>query len=163
MLCSPSHSDDSPTCTDSHAHASAPYMLMQLLHAHSTTVLAQARPTMFCIRLVTNDTFTVYWGEPERAPHRRVCCEFSIYFFISIVRRAVNHFLLVFCVSLRHALIQTTNEQANDIDTNHANHERSTSTRMETIARGEGLKHFMKTGRVLQAISCPACRAHYGV
>ena len=33
----------------------------------------------------------------------------------------------------------------NDIDTNH---ERSTSTRMETIARGEGLKHFMKTGRV---------------
>ena len=25
---------------------------MQLLHAHSTTVLAQARPTMFCIRLV---------------------------------------------------------------------------------------------------------------
>ena len=27
-------------------------MLMQLLHAHSTTVLAQARPTMFCIRLV---------------------------------------------------------------------------------------------------------------
>ena len=27
-------------------------MRMQLLHAHSTTVLAQARPTMFCIRLV---------------------------------------------------------------------------------------------------------------
>ena len=25
---------------------------MQLLHAHSTTVLAQARPTMFCIGLV---------------------------------------------------------------------------------------------------------------
>ena len=21
------------------------------------------------------------WGEPERAPHRRVCCEFSIYLF----------------------------------------------------------------------------------
>ena len=105
------------------------------------------------------------WGEPERAPHRRVCCEFSIYLYISIVRRAVNHFLLVFCVSLRHALIQTTNELTivNDIDTNHANHERSTSTRMETIARGEGLKHFMKTGRVLQAISCPACRAHHGV
>ena len=48
----------------------------------------------------------------------------------------------------------------NDLDTNH---ERSTSTRMETIAHGEGLKHFMKTGRVLQAISCPACRAHHGV
>ena len=29
---------------------------MQLLHAHSTTVLAQARPTMFCIRLVRPDT-----------------------------------------------------------------------------------------------------------
>ena len=27
-------------------------MRMQVLHAHSTTVLAQARPTMFCIRLV---------------------------------------------------------------------------------------------------------------
>ena len=53
------------------------------------------------------------WGEPERAPHRRVCYEFSIYLFISlylcIVRRAVNYFLLVFCVSLRHALIQNTN------------------------------------------------------
>ena len=38
-----------------HAHATASckeHMLMQLLHAHSTTVLAQARPTMFCIRLV---------------------------------------------------------------------------------------------------------------
>ena len=59
-------------------------MHMQLLHAHSTTVLAQARPTMFCIRLV------------------------FLYFYISIyiyiVRRAVNHFLLVFCVFLRHAL-----------------------------------------------------------
>ena len=30
--------------------------------------------------------------------------------YISIVRRAVNHFLLVFCVSLRHALIQTTSK-----------------------------------------------------
>ena len=35
---------------------------------------------------------------------------FYIYFYIYIVRRAVNHFLLVFCVSLHHALIQTTNE-----------------------------------------------------
>ena len=25
------------------------------------------------------------WGEPERAPHRRVCCEFSIY--VSIHRK----------------------------------------------------------------------------
>jgi len=23
-----------------------------------------------------------YWGEPERAPHRRVCCKFSIYIYI---------------------------------------------------------------------------------
>ena len=62
-----------------------------------------------------------------------------IYFFISIVRRAVNHFLLVFCVSLRHALIRTTNELTN--------HERSTSTRMETIACGEGLyKAFHEDG-----------------
>ena len=25
-----------------------------------------------------------HWGEPERAPHRRVCCKFSIYIFIYI-------------------------------------------------------------------------------
>ena len=36
------------------------------------------------------------WGECERAPHRRVCCKFSIhlyiilYRYISIVHRAVN-------------------------------------------------------------------------
>ena len=106
-------------------------------------------------------------GASLSEPHINID-EFAVNFpynYLSIVRRAVNHFLLVFCVSLRHALIQTTNEltiaNVNDIDT--ANHERSTSTRMETIARGEGLKHFMKTGRVLQAISCPACRAHHGV
>ena len=29
-----------------------------------------------------------------------------IYMFMSVVRHAVNHFLLVFCVSLRHALIR---------------------------------------------------------
>ena len=42
--------------------------------------------------------------------------------YISIVRRAVNHFLLVFCASLRHALIQTTKRthhcNVNDIATN---------------------------------------------
>ena len=72
-------------------------MLMQLLHAHSTTVLAQARPTMFCIRLV---------GASVSEPH---IDEFAANFpyisiYIYIVRRAVNHFLLVFCVFLRHAL-----------------------------------------------------------
>ena len=87
-----------------------------------------------------------------------------IYFFISIVRRAVNHFLLVFCVSLRHALIQTTSELTiATSETTETRTERSTSTRMETIARGEGLKHFMKTERVLQAISCPACRESWCV
>jgi len=41
-----------------------------------------------------------YWGEPERAPHRRVCCKFSIYIYIyiSVVRRAASQFLLLFCV-----------------------------------------------------------------
>ena len=107
---------------------------------------------LFAEAFIYGTTYAYYWGEPERAPHRRVCCEFSIYLFLyiylCIVRRAVNHFLLVFCVSLRHALIQTTNEltsNVNDIDTNH---ERSTSTRMETIARGEGLyKAFHEDGK----------------
>ena len=51
-------------------------MLMQLLHAHSTTVLAQARPTMFCIRLVI--------GASVSEPH---IDEFNVnflYFYISI-------------------------------------------------------------------------------
>ena len=26
----------------------------------------------------------IYWGEPERAPHRRVCCKFSIYIYIYV-------------------------------------------------------------------------------
>jgi len=26
--------------------------------------------------------FMLSWGEPERAPHRRVCCKFSIYIYI---------------------------------------------------------------------------------
>ena len=85
--------------------------------------------------------------------------EFAVNFpYISIVRRAVNHFLLVFCVSLRHALIQTTNEFTIATST--------TETRtMNGLPQqgGEGLKHFMKTGRVLQAISCPASRAQHGV
>ena len=34
--------------------------------------------------------------------------EFAVNFpYICIVRRAVNHFLVVFCVFLRHALFQT--------------------------------------------------------
>ena len=106
------------------------------------------------------------WGEPERAPHRRVCCEFSLflYFYILyIVRRAVNHFLLVFCVSLHHALIQTTNELTIATSTTETRTMNGLPQQGETIVRGEGLKHFMKTGRVLQAISCPACRAHHGV
>ena len=65
------------------------------------------------------------------------------------------------CVNSNH--VPQTNSShhcnVNDIDTNH---ERSTSTRMERAVRGY-IKHFMKTGRVLQAISCPACRAHHGV
>jgi len=26
----------------------------------------------------------LYWGDPERATHRRVCCEFVLYFFVCI-------------------------------------------------------------------------------
>ena len=92
----------------------------------------------------------INWGEPERAPHRRVCCEFSIYLFIYIYRTSCRKSLparilrvIASCVNSNHK--RTHHCNVNDIDTN-----------VETIARGEGLKHFMKTGKVLQAISCPA-------
>ena len=139
---------------------------MQIQHLH---VLAHARPTMSCIPLVIYAAqFFPYqecnWGEPERAPHRRVCCEFSIYLFLYIYRTSCRKSLparilrvIASCVNSNHK--RTHHCNVKDCDTNH---ERSTSTRMETIARGEGLKHFIKTGRVLQAISCPACRAHHG-
>ena len=48
--------------------------------------------------------------EPERAPHRRVCCGISlslyIYIHIFLVRRAVSHIRLLFCAFLRHLLIR---------------------------------------------------------
>ena len=50
-------------------------------------------------------TLLYYWGEPERAPHRRVCCGISIYMYIYLVRRAVSHIRLLFCAFLRHSLI----------------------------------------------------------
>jgi len=42
------------------------------------------------------------WGDPEGAPHRRVC---RLY-ILSIVRRAVSHFYRLFCELLRHSLFQ---------------------------------------------------------
>ena len=88
-----------------------------------------------------------------------------IYLFLYIYRTSCRKSLparilrvIASCVNSNHK--RTHHCNINDLDTNH---ERSTSTRMETIAHGEGLKHFMKKGRVLQAISCPACRAHHGV
>jgi len=50
----------------------------------------------------------INWGERERAPHSRVCREFSLYLYISGVRRAVNNFWPLFCGFLRHSLIQKT-------------------------------------------------------
>ena len=47
-----------------------------------------------------------YWGERERAPHRRVCCGICLYYRIYLVRRAVSHFRLLFGEFLRHSLIQ---------------------------------------------------------
>ena len=29
------------------------------------------------------------WGEPERAPHRRVCCKFSIYMYRTSCRKSL--------------------------------------------------------------------------
>ena len=86
---------------------------------------------------------------------------FVIYIYRTSCRKSLPARILrviASCVNSNHK--RTHHCNVNDLDTHH---ERSTSTRMETIACGEGLKHFMKTGRVLQAISCPACRAHHGV
>ena len=41
------------------------------------------------------------WGEPERAPHRRLCCEFSIY---SMYRTSCHKSLPGCILFLRHAL-----------------------------------------------------------
>ena len=48
------------------------------------------------------------WGEPERAPHRWVCCGICLYYYIyiRIVRCAISHFWLLFCKFLRHSLIK---------------------------------------------------------
>ena len=91
VLCSPSHSDDMHALTvmhmhllhvGTHAHATAPCTFDNCTHSgsphnvlHSSSIYAaQFFPYQEC-----ND-----WGEPERTPHRRVCCEFSIYLFISL-------------------------------------------------------------------------------
>ena len=80
---------------------------------------------------------TLYWGEPEGAPHRRVCCEFSIYIYRTSCRKSLPARILrviASCVNSNHKRTHHCNvNDMNDIDTNH---ERSTSTRMETIARG---------------------------
>ena len=38
--------------------------------------------------------FIDYWGEPERAPHRRVCCKFSIYVCRTGKRGILGHFMI---------------------------------------------------------------------
>jgi len=38
------------------------------------------------------------WGKCERAPHIRVCCEFSIYIFTYLAHCAVNHLQFLFCI-----------------------------------------------------------------
>jgi len=43
------------------------------------------------------------WGEPEGAPHRRVCRGICLYILYT-VRHAVSHFCLLFCEFLRHSL-----------------------------------------------------------
>ena len=40
------------------------------------------------------------WGEPERAPHRRVCCGIFLYYILFLVRRAISHLQLIFCVHM---------------------------------------------------------------
>ena len=50
-----------------------------------------------------------YWGEPERALHKRVCCgNLSIHIVrrIYIVHRAVSHFRLLFCTFLHISVSQ---------------------------------------------------------
>ena len=50
---------------------------------------------------VVHSSSFVYWGEPERAPHRRVCCGICLYYILLfLVRRAVSHLQLLFCVHM---------------------------------------------------------------
>ena len=75
--------------------------VMQLFHANSAPACTRSRSP----HNVLHSPSII--GASLSEPH---IDEFAVNFpYISIVRRAVNHFLLVFCVSLRHALIQTTN------------------------------------------------------
>ena len=58
--------------------------------------LALARPTMLYILLV-------YWGERERAPHRRVCFEFSMFIGASVSEPLIDEFnvnFLYFYISI---------------------------------------------------------------
>ena len=86
-------------------HATAP---------RSARTLAQARPTMSCIHLVLNGYLILKCyliGASLSEPH---IDEFAvnflyiyIYIYVSVVRRAVSHFRLLFCAFLlRHALFQ---------------------------------------------------------
>ena len=62
------------------------------LRLHFNTALTGTTPAIRYLEKQTHSSLH-NWGEPERAPHRRLCCK-------------VNHFLLVFCVFLRHALFR---------------------------------------------------------
>ena len=80
--------------------------VMQLFHANSAPACTRSRSP----HNVLHSPSII--GASLSEPH---IDEFAVNFpyisiYLSIVRRAVNHFLLVFCVSLHHALIQTTNE-----------------------------------------------------
>ena len=83
-------------------------------------------------------------------PCRTSCCE--------SLPACILH-VLASCINSNHKrLAIAMYVTCNDIDL-----EELETVRMETTVRSGGLECVMKTGRVLQAFSCPACRAHHGV
>ena len=73
-----------------------------------------------------------------------------IYMFMSVVRHAVNHFLLISCVSLRHVLIRLELTMYHcAIATSTWNRRLSTSTRVY-IARGGGIMCLFECFRYCQ-------------
>ena len=119
LCCAPRQTHILMTCT-CNCSMHIQHNVMQLFHANSAPACTRSRsphnvlhsPSYWGERERAPHR-RVHWGERERAPHRRVQCEFSLflYFYISIyiyiVRRAVNHFLLLFARSLLKLLQRT--------------------------------------------------------
>ena len=125
--------------------------VMQLFHANSAPACTRSRSP----HNVLHSPSIIYAA--QFFPYQE--CNF-IYIYRTSCRKSLPARILrviASCVNSNHK--RTRHCNVNDIDTNH---ERSTSTRMETIARGEGLYtafHEDRESASSDLISC-ACRAH---